>query len=235
MLAIIFIGSPHALHTLTSSGPLLHSAFPVHQLLHQRWQVLPCKHLAASRFLGNDGSVPVPHEIVPGRPRQFVRALGISAASLAMKSSDVRRGRLARPGRTQRVGLSPSRPIPIRCFRGVTDHALICQLQSCLPIALGERYIGGAAFMPLGAGKYAPASCAPACSPPPRHATKNLKPCLAGQCHSHPPPTQKSFDRAAQAVSTLRPACGPIAIRYVIQWPWQLLQRSTLFIVHRQV
>ena len=39
--------------------PLLDSALPVHQLLHQRWQVPPCEHLAASRFLGTDCSVPV--------------------------------------------------------------------------------------------------------------------------------------------------------------------------------
>ena len=59
-----------------------------------------------------------------GGPVRFVRALGTSAASLAIKSNGGRRGRLARPARITRVGLPPSSPIPIRCFQGIADHAL---------------------------------------------------------------------------------------------------------------
>ena len=130
-----------------------------------------------------------------------------------------------RPARIIRVGLPPSSPIPIRCCQGIADHALICQLQSCLPIARGEKCTG----------RYAPASCALACSPPLRHATKILQPCLAGRYHNHPLPRQVLFapGRAGgeHFATRLRPYGYPVCDQVALH----LLQRSILFIVHRQV
>ena len=85
----------------------------------------------------------------------------------------------------QRLEHNVRRPIPIGCFQGIADHALICQLQPCLAIAPGERYTG----------KCAPASCDPACSPPLRHATKIPQPCQAGRCQSHLLPKLGLFAR----------------------------------------
>ena len=61
------------------------------------------------------------------------------------------------------------------------------------------------------------------------HATRILRPYQADRCRSHPLPRL----RIVCNVSTLRPACGPTAIRYVIEWPKQLLHRIALFIVQR--
>ena len=79
----------------------------------------------------------------------------------------------------------------------------------------GTRRPHGAALMPLGAGKYVPAFYALACLPPPRHATRTLRFCQADRHRSHP----LLWLEFVCTVSTLRSACGLVAIRYMIEWP----------------
>jgi len=58
---------------------------------------------------------------------------------------------------------------------------------------------------------------------------ESLRSYQADRCHIHPLPRL----RIVCNVSTLRTACGPTAIRYMIEWPKQLLHRIALFIVQR--
>ena len=121
-------------------------------------------------------------------------------------------------------------PIPIGCFQAIADHTLVCQLQSCLaqrrardspagpPRPIRSSFLRSRVFTAICAMQ-----------------RESSNPALAGQCHNHPLPRQVLFAPGRAGGEHFAPRLRPHG--YTVRDPvaLELLQRSTLFIVHRQV
>ena len=87
-----------------------------------------------------------------GGPVRFVRGLGTSAASLAMKTARPDPAAQGRPARTTRVGLPRSSPIPIGCL---LEAKILEQGPETIAAFIGEPVLGTGGLIPPPDGYWA--------------------------------------------------------------------------------